>query len=124
MGESGRQAELTQLLAQRPAVDTENAGGAALVALDVIEHRLEQRFLDFAQDHVVELRGAVTVQAREVVVQSLLGMIAQGHFLAARSRNVLPARATFFLCWHVESPTETKTQATNEASCAGSLSPP
>src|SRR5690349_5242731 len=37
---SGRQAELAQLLAQRPAIDAENAGRTALVAFDVIEHRL------------------------------------------------------------------------------------
>src|SRR6185436_1887268 len=73
---SVRQGELAQLLAQRPAVDPENAGRAALVAFHVVEHRLEQRLFAFAQDHIVQLRGPVTVQAREVIVQRLFGVIA------------------------------------------------
>jgi hypothetical protein len=109
---SGRQPELAQLLAQRAAIDAEDARGAALIAFHVIEHRLEQRLFDFAQHHVVQLSGTMTVQAREVIMQGLLGVVAQRHFLAARSRNVFPARATFFLCWHAwQSPTETETSS-------------
>src|SRR5688572_5572533 len=52
-GSAVRQAELAQFLAQRAAVDAENVCGAALVAVRVVEHSLEQRFFDFAQDHVV-----------------------------------------------------------------------
>ena len=61
-----RSAVRLQLLAQRAAIDAENVGGAALVALGVVEHGLEQRLFDFAQHEVVQLAGLVPVQRREV----------------------------------------------------------
>src|SRR5690606_33142243 len=98
------EAELPQLLAQRAPVDAEDFRGPALVALRVFQHGLEQRFLDLAQHHAVELRGPVPVQAREVGMESFLSVTAQRHFLAVGSRNILPASPALLLCWHVVFP--------------------
>jgi hypothetical protein len=43
-----RKAELSQLLAQRPAIDAENTRGAHLIALGIVERGLQQRLFDLA----------------------------------------------------------------------------
>src|SRR5262249_3870910 len=70
------QAQLLQLLAQGPAIDSENPGSAALVAFRVVQHHTEQGFLDLAQHEVVQVGRPVTIQAHEVVAQCTLGVIA------------------------------------------------
>src|ERR1700722_12917235 len=55
-----------QLLAQGAAVDAENISGPHLVAFGVVEHCLQQRLLDFTQHQVVQMRGAMAIQTREV----------------------------------------------------------
>ena len=54
---SVRQSVRLQFLAQRAAIDAENVGGAALVAVGVVEHRFEQRLFDFAQHQIVSCRA-------------------------------------------------------------------
>src|SRR6202043_4220206 len=54
-GSGAGKPELLQFLAQGAAVDAENACGAALVALGVIEHDAKQRLLDLAQHQGVEM---------------------------------------------------------------------
>src|ERR1700761_4086211 len=71
------QTELFQLLAQGSAVDSQDAGGAALVAFGVVQHHAKQRFLDFAEHQVIKMSGPVTIQAGEIVAQRTLGVIAQ-----------------------------------------------
>jgi sugar diacid utilization regulator len=47
-----------QLLAQRAAIDAENARGTALISLRVVEDHAKQGLLDLAQHQLVELRRA------------------------------------------------------------------
>ena len=82
------EAELTEFLAQRAAVDAEDRGGAALVARGVVEHGAEQRFFDLAQHHVVEVRWLVAVQVREVVGECSFGVVTQGHFKRAIATGI------------------------------------
>src|SRR5258708_7490631 len=72
LGESHR----AQFLAQRGAGDAEDHGGLALIALGVVEHGLQERFLDLTQHEVVQTRRAVAVEVREVIVQHALGVAA------------------------------------------------
>src|ERR1700683_648919 len=69
--------ELLQLLAQRAAVDAENAGGAALVAFRVVEDDPEQGLLDLAQHQVIEVCGSVPVETGEVVDPGALRVVPQ-----------------------------------------------
>src|SRR5882757_8261417 len=62
-------AELFQLLAQGAAIDAENGRGAALVALHVAHHDLEQRFFDFAHDQIVQVCGLVAIERFEIALQ-------------------------------------------------------
>lgn len=50
-----------ELLAQRATVDTEYAGGLALVAVGVFEHGLKERSLDFADNEVIQIARPVAV---------------------------------------------------------------
>src|ERR1700694_6219691 len=56
-GSGAGKPELLQFLAQGAAIDAENACGAALVSLRVIEHAGQQRLLAPAQHQVVEMGG-------------------------------------------------------------------
>src|ERR1700723_1124204 len=67
--------ELLQLLTQRATVDAEDARGAALVALRVVEHDAKQRLLDFAQHQVVQMSRTMPVQAGEVITERPLGVV-------------------------------------------------
>ena len=82
------EAELTEFLAQRAAVDAEDRGGAALVARGVVEHGAEQGLFDFAQHEVVQVRGLVAVQVGEVVGECSLGVVTQGHFKRAIATGI------------------------------------
>src|SRR5664280_3012115 len=62
---------LEQLAAKRVAIDAEPFGGAALIALGVLHHRLEQRPLDDAQDHLVHRCRRNAAQVLEVALQAL-----------------------------------------------------
>jgi hypothetical protein len=53
MGET----ELLELLAQRAAIDAQDSGRPALVAVRVIEHHSKERLLDLAQHQLIEVRG-------------------------------------------------------------------
>ena len=59
------------------AVDAQDLGRLALVAVGIVEHRAEQRFLDLAQHQVVQARGPVAVEIGEVVAERPLGVVAQ-----------------------------------------------
>src|SRR6516164_5162864 len=72
------EAELLQLLAQRAAVDAENAGGAALVTFGVVEYHAEQRLFDLAQNEIVQMCRPVAVQAGEILAEGTLGVGGQG----------------------------------------------
>ena len=85
---SSRQPELAQLLAQRAPVDSEDRGGAALVARRVIEHGAEQRLFDFAKHEVVEVSRLMTVQVRELIRESTLRVITQRDFERAIATGV------------------------------------
>src|SRR5690606_1259017 len=58
-----------QLLAQSAAIDAENLGGAALIAVGICQDRLEQRLLDLADDELVQIARLVPVQAFEIALQ-------------------------------------------------------
>src|ERR1044072_1743152 len=77
---SAREAELPQFLAQCAPVDPEDRGGAALVARRIVEHGAEQGFFDLAQHQVVQVRGLVAVEVREVVGEGALGVVSEWHF--------------------------------------------
>src|SRR4051812_15279524 len=97
--------ELLQLLAQRAAIDAEDARGAALVTFGIVEHYAEQRLFNLAQHEVVQMRRTVTVQAREVVAERALGVPAQWQLAAVESGggNTV-ASSTLLFCCHVEAP--------------------
>ena len=92
---SGRKAELAQFFAQRPAVDSENGGGAALIARRVIEHGTEQRFFHLAQHQIVQVRRLVAVQVGKVVGQGSLGVVAQRHFERAITPGIFAGPRSF-----------------------------
>src|SRR5690606_20630054 len=75
-GASG-DAVLAQFLAQRRAVDAEHGGGAALVAVAVLEHFQEQRDLQLAQRDLVEVVGAVAVEIAQVAAHRIGDVVAQ-----------------------------------------------
>src|SRR5436305_3506304 len=62
---------LDQLAAQRVAVDAEPFGRAALVALGVLHHHVEQRLLHDRHDHLVHRRRLDAAQVLEVALQAL-----------------------------------------------------
>src|SRR6188508_2026079 len=62
---------LDELAAQGVAIDAEPFGGAALVALGVLHHRLEQRPLDDLQDHVVHRRRLDAAKVAEVGLEAV-----------------------------------------------------
>ena len=66
-----------EFLAQRAAVDSENAGSLALVAVSVIEHGLEQRPLHLADNEVVKVAGAIAVEVSEVLLQCIFSVLVQ-----------------------------------------------
>ena len=66
-----------ELFAQRAAVDAEYASCLALVAMRVLEHGLEQRTFDFADDEVVEIAGAVAVQVPEILLERVFSVLVQ-----------------------------------------------
>src|SRR5487761_233091 len=68
---------LTQLLAQRAAVDAQDFRGPRLVAAGEIQECPEQRLLDFSQHELVEIRRVMTIQVGEVASQGLFGVIPQ-----------------------------------------------
>src|SRR5262249_35356248 len=103
--------ELLELLAQRAAVDAEDARGAALVALGVVEHYAKQRLLDLAQHQIIEIGGTVPAQAHEVVAQRTLGMPAQRQLAAVDPAEHRLASSRFFLCGHRRPPRENHPQA-------------
>src|SRR6185295_5081240 len=90
-----REAELAQLLAQRAPVDAEDRGGAALVARRIVEHGAEQGFFNLAQHQVVQVRGLVAVEVREVVGESALGVVSEWHFECAVTSGVLASPRSF-----------------------------
>ena len=55
-----------EFLAQRAAVDTENAGGLTLIAVRVVQHGLKQRSLNFADNKIVEITWPITIQAFKI----------------------------------------------------------
>jgi len=75
-----------EFFTQRTAIDAENAGSLALVAIGVIHDDLEQRPLHFAQDEIVKVTRPVTVQAGEVIVERVFGVFAKRLF-AIRGRE-------------------------------------
>src|SRR5882762_2153564 len=119
-GSGAGEPELLQFLAQGAAVDAENACGAALVALRVVEHDSKQRLLDLAQHQVVEMGGPLTVQAGEVIAQGALGMIAQRQFPPVGSGDNGFASSRPLLCGHCETP-QRKKKAIRQAATAASL---
>src|SRR5690554_1232990 len=75
---SSAQAVFAQLPAQGGAVDAQHPGGAALVAVAVVEHFDEQRDLEFAQRDLVEVVGAAAVEVAKVAPHRIGHMVAQG----------------------------------------------
>src|SRR3569623_705956 len=69
-----------QLFTQGAAVDAEDLGGLALIAARVAHDRLEQRQLDFADHHVVDVFGWVAVHVAEVMPQRRFHRAAQRFF--------------------------------------------
>src|SRR3954471_1024086 len=88
--ESGREAELTHLLAQGAAIDPEDRGGTALVAGGIVEHGAEQGLFDLAQHQVVQVCRLVAVQVGEIVGKGTFGVVAQRHFKRAVATGVFP----------------------------------
>src|SRR3546814_13631248 len=78
---------LAQLLAQRRAVDAEHRGGAALVAVAVVEHFDAQRDLEFAQRDLVEVVGAAAVEVADVTAHRVRNVLAPGRAGAASSEE-------------------------------------
>lgn len=79
---SEHQAVVLELLAQRAPVDTEDAGGARLVAARVIHNGSKQGQLDFTHDEFVEFHRRMAVEISEIVFQCLFSNIAQGFAIA------------------------------------------
>src|SRR5687767_11424289 len=77
---SGSESVLAQLFAQGAAIDAEDGRRAALVAVGIVHHGLEQRQFHFAHDKLIEPARAVAVQAVEVAAERLLGVVAKGYF--------------------------------------------
>ena len=75
-------AELFEFLAQSAAVDAEDGRRAALIALHVAHHHLEQRLFHFAHHEVVQMRGFVAIERFKIALQRFLGLRTQGHALA------------------------------------------
>src|SRR6185312_3086484 len=101
---ASRQAQFLQLLAQGPAVDSQNAGGAALVTFRIVQHDAEQRLFDLAQHEIVQMRWPVTIQTGEVIAQCTLSVIAQRQFSGAQPDTGVPPGSTLLFCCHVRSP--------------------
>src|SRR5690554_1901581 len=76
------QAVFAQLPAQGGAVDAQHPGGAALVAVAVVEHLHEQRDLELAQGDLVEIVGAAAVEVAQVAPHRPGDVVAQGRPLA------------------------------------------
>src|SRR6202047_1332714 len=121
LGASG-QAQLLQLLAQGPAIDSQNTGSAALVSFRIVQYHAEQRLFDLAQHEIVQMRWPVTIQAGEVVAQCSFSVIAQRQFSAAQPDTGVPPGSTLLFCCHVRSPQSSSTQAQSSSSQAASVS--
>lgn len=78
----------SEFLSQGAAVDAENSGSLALVALRVIHDRLEQGPLNFADDEIVQIAGPVAVHRCEILVERVFSVFAK-RFLADPGREVV-----------------------------------
>src|SRR5690606_15747908 len=76
-----------QLLAQGAAVDAEDLRRTALIALRVIQHRLEQRLLDLADDELVQIARFVSVEAFEIALQCFVRERAERFYSSADPRR-------------------------------------
>ena len=66
-----------ELLAQRAAINAEDTGCLALVAVRIIHHGLEQRSLDLANDQVVQIARAVAVERGEIGRECVFGVFTE-----------------------------------------------
>ena len=80
----------SEFLSQGAAVDAENAGSLALVALRVIHDRLEQGPLNFADDEIVQIAGPVAVHRCEILIERVFSVFAK-RFFAVPGREVFLA---------------------------------
>src|SRR5690606_7237620 len=71
------QAVVAQLPAQGGAVDAGHRGGAALVAVAVVQHFHEQRDLQLAQGDLVQLVGVAAVEVAKIAPDRLGDVVAQ-----------------------------------------------
>lgn len=77
-----------EFLSQGTAIDAEYAGSLALVALRVIHDGFEQGPFNLADNQVVQVTRPVAVQVREVLIERIFRMLAEG-FLAFPGPEVL-----------------------------------
>ena len=74
--------ELAEFLAQGTAVDAENGGRTALIALNVAHDHFEQRLFHFAHHEVVQVHGFMAVERFKITLQRLFGLGTQRPVLA------------------------------------------
>src|SRR5579871_3201141 len=95
-GRSFDEVIVLELAPERAAIDAEDLGGTALVALGIAHDRAEQRFLDLAHHERVQPGRPVAVQPLEVGAERGLGVVAQRHLAGAvaawRSRRDVASR--------------------------------
>ena len=85
------EAMLAQFLAQGAAIDAQDVGGQALIALGVFKDGAQQRFFDLPDDQLVQGIGLVPVQRLEIAAQRFFGKIAKGFLVDMNFAVWLPA---------------------------------
>jgi len=66
-----------EFLAQRATIDTENACCLTLIAVGVVQDGFEQRSLDLADDKIVQIAGAVAIEAFKILIECVFGVLVQ-----------------------------------------------
>ena len=66
-----------EFLAQRTAVDAEDAGRLALVAVRVVHDGLQEGPFHFTDDEVVKIAGAVAIERPEIRIECVFSVFAK-----------------------------------------------
>ena len=82
---------MPEFLAQGGAIDPKDLGRHALVALGVVQHRLEEGFFDFAQNQFIQIPRPMAVEIAKVFLQ--------GFFSGVPERAVPDANGGSTLAW-------------------------
>ena len=70
----------SEFLAQRAAINAEDTGSLALVAVGVVHNDFKKWSLNFAHNKIVQFTRTITVEAGEILVEGVFGVLVERLF--------------------------------------------